>query len=151
MCDKDNIDHECLRPPGVLQDMVHGLDVSLGQVHHVHVVAVPRPVPRLVVTPVHRDLLPPPDGHLTRATTTLVMFQMSGRGHLRDVRHQVVGDAERVLADVPGLVRARGVEVAEEGDCPGGVRRGHVHHHLLHGVLGGAVRVGALPDPEQRT
>ena len=72
---------------------------------------------------------------------------MSGRGHLRDVRHQVVGDAERVLADVSGLVRARGVEVAEEGDGPGGVRRGHVHHHLLHGVLGRAVRVGALPDP----
>ena len=38
--------------------------------------------------------------------------------HLRDVRHEVVGDALRVLAHCPRGVGAHGVEVAEQEAAP---------------------------------
>ena len=44
--------------------MIHGLDVPLGKIHHVHVVSVPRPVTCSVVITVDGDLIPPPNGHL---------------------------------------------------------------------------------------
>ena len=65
------------------EDVIHGLDVPVGEVHDVDVVPVPGAVPGVVVVPVHGDLLPPPDGHLG------------------DVGHQVVGDPQGVLANVP--------------------------------------------------
>ena len=44
--------------------MIHGLDVSLCQIHHVYVVPVPRPVTCSVVVAVDGDLVPSPYGHL---------------------------------------------------------------------------------------
>eukprot|EP00965_Chrysotila_dentata_P084413 2787437-Pleurochrysis_carterae.AAC.2 len=43
-------------------------------------------------------------------------------GCLLHVRHEVVGDALGVLADPAALVRAHGVEVAQQADVPRVVR-----------------------------
>ena len=40
------------------------LDMSFSQVHHMNIVSIPGPVPRLVIVAVHRDLLSATDRHL---------------------------------------------------------------------------------------
>ncbi len=61
---------------------------------------------------------------------------------LCDVRHQVVGDAGRVLADQAALVRADRVEVTQQRDAPGRVRGRDVGQHALDHGLRRAVRIG---------
>ena len=66
---------------------------------------------------------------------------------LGDERHQVVGDAGRVLADRPGLVRADRVEVAQQGEPHLRRRDGDVAQDLLLHHLGPAVGVGGEGAP----
>ena len=47
-------------------------------------------------------------------------FFANANGNLSDIRHEVVGDALRVLADQSAWVRARGVEVSQQSDAPSG-------------------------------
>merc|ERR1719151_131364 len=77
------------------QDMVHCLDMSFSQVHHMNIVSIPGPVPRLVIVAVHGDLLSSTDRHLG------------------DIWHQVVGDPKGVLSYVPGLMSTGRIEVPE--------------------------------------
>ena len=56
------------------EDVVHGLDVAVGKVHDVHVVSVPGAVPGVVIVPVHRDLIAPPDGHLEDVRRGIKLF-----------------------------------------------------------------------------
>ena len=70
-------------------------------------------------------------------------FQLA-RGNLGDVGHKVVGDAVRVLADEAGLVRADGVEVAQDGDVEARVGLEHIAQNALRHDLGGAVGVRGL-------
>ena len=74
---------------------------------------------------------------------------------LRDVGHQVVRDSGRILAHEAALVRADGVEVAQQQEVPGRIGGGHRAHDLLEPELGGAVGVhrrerGRLPEREVR-
>ena len=68
------------------------------------------------------------------------MWSLAHR-HLLDVRHQVVRDPLRVLADHPRRVRAHRVEVAQQAHVPLGPRRGEVAEDLLVEELRVAVRV----------
>ena len=110
--------------PGLARQLLHRLDVALGQVHHVDVVAHPGAVHRGVVLPVHVQVL-----------------QFAHR-HLGDVGDQVVGDALGVLPDAAALVGADGVEVAEDHQGEAGVGPVEVPQNLLGHQLGGAVGVG---------
>ena len=64
-------------------------------------------------------------------------------GDLGDVGGEVIGYALRILADAAALVRAHGVEVAQQYHGPVGVGGGHVHQNLLVHELGPAVGAGA--------
>ena len=66
------------------------------QVYHMDVVAHARAVVRGIVAAEHAQLLE------------------LAAGHLRDVGHQVVGNAHGVLADEAAFVRADGIEVAKQ-------------------------------------
>ena len=63
-------------------------------------------------------------------------------GNLRDIGHQVVGDALGVLADQARRMGADGVEVAEQHNVPLGVGGVNVHKDLLNHPLGPAIGVG---------
>lgn len=51
--------------------------------------------------------------------------------HLLDVRHQVVGDAHRVLAQLPARVRPDGVEVPQQQDAPLFIAGAEIAEHVL--------------------
>ena len=69
------------------------------------------------------------------------LFELADRD-LRDVGHKVVGDAVGILADESALVRADGVEVAQNRDVHRLVRLVDVAQDVLDHQLGRAVRVG---------
>src|SRR5690606_35196186 len=94
----------------------HGLDRGHepgGQVDDVEGVADPGAVTRRVVVAEHPHVRVP------------------AGGDLHDVRHQVVGDAARVLADAAARMGAHRVEVAEEQRLPAVVGGRHVADHVL--------------------
>ena len=73
------------------------------------------------------------------------------RRHLRHIRHQVVRNAVRILADQPALMRADGVEIAQQAH--GHIRRGMrrigqnlLDHHLRPAVGVGRARGHALAE-----
>ena len=91
--------------------------MALGQVDHVDVVAHAGAVVRGIVVAEHADA-----------------FQLA-YGHLRNVGQQVVGDALGILADQAALVRADGVEIAQQHNVPFVVAHVQVGQHLLqHGL-----------------
>ena len=99
------------------------------QVDHVDIVTHARAIRRGIVIAEHADRSELADGDL------------------RHIGHQVVGDALRVLADKAALVRADGVEVAQQHDVPLVVAHVKVGKHLLEhsfrlpiGVRGGMLR-----------
>ena len=63
-------------------------------------------------------------------------------GDLRDIGHEVVGDAVRVLADQTALMRADGVEIAQQHDAPLVVGGVNVLEDIFNVKLGRAVGVG---------
>jgi hypothetical protein len=109
----------------VVIGVVDGGEVAVGQVADVDVVAHAGAVGRVVVVA--------EDGQAR---------QLADRD-LRDVGHEVVGDAVRVLADEAGLVRAHGVEVAQQHDAEAGVGLAGAHEDLLDHELRPAVGVRA--------
>ena len=98
--------------------------MPFGQVAHVDVVAHAGAVRRRIVAAEHLQV-----GALAH-------------GHLRDVGHQVVGYAGRVLADQAAGMRADRIEVAQHGDLPRGLRGALGSEHVLDHQLGVAIRVG---------
>ena len=91
--------------------------VAARKVHHVDVVAHAGAVVRGIVVAEHADA-----------------FQLA-YGHLRNVGQQVVGDALGILADQAALVRADGVEIAQQHNVPFVVAHVQVGQHLLqHGL-----------------
>ena len=64
--------------------------------------------------------------------------------HLRDVRHQVVGNAARVFADASGRVRPDRIEVAQQDHVPLRICLPDIAENLLQHALGLAVRIGAV-------
>ena len=63
-------------------------------------------------------------------------------GGLSHVRNEVVGNACRIFADKAGLVRANGIEVAEQDNVPCGICGMHVGEDLLDHPFCPAVWVG---------
>ena len=90
---------------GVAEHLDDGAHVALGEVHDVDVVAHGRAVGRRVVAAKDAQKVALPERDLLH------------------VRHQVVGDADGVLAQVAARVRADRVEVAQQQDAPALVRR----------------------------
>ena len=105
---------------------VQGRHMAAGQVDHMDVVAHARAVRRVVVVAEHAHAL------------------KLAHGNLRHVGQQVVRDALRVLADKAALVRADGVEVAQQHDVPLVVADVQVGEHLLKHALRPAVGVRAV-------
>mmetsp|Transcript_7252 Transcript_7252/g.16918 ORF Transcript_7252/g.16918 Transcript_7252/m.16918 type:complete len:202 (-) Transcript_7252:613-1218(-) len=81
-----------------LDGLVNGLDVATGEVDNVNVVAHACAIGGVVVAAEDRDLLE------------------AAHGDLRDVRHEIVGQALGVLADEAARVATNGVEVAQQLD-----------------------------------
>ena len=65
-------------------------------------------------------------------------------GDLRDVGHQIVRNAVRILTDQAGFVRADGVEVAQQNDRQRRIRRAGGLQDLLDHELRPAIGVGAV-------
>ena len=107
----------------VLGELPERGDVAAGEVDDVDVVAHAGAVVGGIVVAVDVQLLKLADGHL---------------GY---VGHQVVGDAARILADESALVRADGVEVAQQRDVHRRVGGAVVHEYALLKELCGAVGV----------
>lgn len=84
----------------IREDFLERGDVSDSDVDNVNVVPDSGTVHRVVVLAIHGQLLPP------------------SYGHLSDERHQVVGDALRVFADLTAGVRPDGVEVTKQDRAP---------------------------------
>ena len=99
-------------------------EVSLGQIHHVDVVADTRAVGGIVV--VAED----------------VEEGTAARSHLGDVGEQVIGDALGILTHETRLVGAHGVEVAQDAHRPVGGGLVDVGQNALDHLLGLAVGVG---------
>ena len=97
--------------------------VAARKIHHVDVVAHAGAVVRGIVVAEHADA-----------------FQLA-YGHLRNVGQQVVGDALGILADQAALVRADGVEIAQQHNVPFVVAHVQVGQHLLQHGLRPAVGV----------
>ena len=91
------------------------------------IVAHPGSVRRVIVVAEDVEMRPPP------------------HGHLGDEGHEVVRDAGRILADVAGRVSADRVEIAQQGDRPGGIGDREVLQHLLDLQLGAAIGVRRPP------
>ena len=106
--------------------------MPISEVGHVDVVADAGAVGRRVVRPEHAQVRPDPERHLL------------------DVGHQVVRDADGVLADAPRRVRAHGVEVPQQDHAPAVLGLGDVRENVLDHQLGaavgghGAARVGLV-------
>mmetsp|Transcript_33798 Transcript_33798/g.74904 ORF Transcript_33798/g.74904 Transcript_33798/m.74904 type:complete len:237 (-) Transcript_33798:114-824(-) len=100
--------------------------MALSQVHDVDVVADGSAIWSRVVTTPHAQEITLPQGHLL------------------DVGHQVVGDADRVLTQVTTGVCADGVEVPEQQDAPLLVTDTQVAEHVLLEQLGAAIRADGL-------
>eukprot|EP00406_Dinophysis_acuminata_P049574 CAMPEP_0179301132 /NCGR_PEP_ID=MMETSP0797-20121207/47397_1 /TAXON_ID=47934 /ORGANISM="Dinophysis acuminata, Strain DAEP01" /LENGTH=367 /DNA_ID=CAMNT_0021010633 /DNA_START=358 /DNA_END=1461 /DNA_ORIENTATION=+ len=111
------------------EDPPHRADVAVGEVLDVDVVAHARAVRRVPVVPEDADALALADGDLLH------------------VGHEVVRDAPRALADLPGGVGPDRVEVAEERHAELRVGRRRVHEDPLDHVLRPAVRVRAAQGP----
>ena len=105
--------------------IVHRRDVAAREIDDVQIVAHARAVRRGIVVAENAQLLAP-----------------SGGG-LRDIRHQIVGDAARVLADESARMRADGVEVPQQHDGPARIGLRRVGEDLLAHVFRPAVGVRA--------
>ena len=62
-------------------------------------------------------------------------------GDLSDIGHEVAGDSVGILADAPALVRADGIEVAEDGHAPLAVGYTQILKYLLDEILRRAVGI----------
>lgn len=98
--------------------------VALGQIHHVDIVAHAGAIAGGVVVAVDAQF-----------------FQLA-HCHLGNERHQVVGDAVRVLTDLAAFVGAGGIEVAQDGDAPVRLGTVQVAQHVFDVQLARAVGVG---------
>ena len=96
------------------------------QIHYVDIVAHTRAVVGRIVVAEH---------------TQFLAFTHS---HLRDIRHQVVGDTVRILTDTSALVRADRIEVSQQHYIPLRISLLHVHQHFFQHTLRLAVGVGAM-------
>ena len=105
--------------------IVHRSHVTLGQIHHMDVIPHAGAVGGVVIVAENAELLEPPGSDL------------------RDVGHQIVGNAHGILADQPAFMRADGVEVPQQRHGPVRIGKGHVLENLLDHVLGPAVGIGA--------
>ena len=103
----------------------NGRDVAARKIHDVDIVAHAGAVGRIIVVAEHVQALQPADGRL------------------RDVGHEVVRHAARILADEAARVRTDGVEVAQQHDRPARVGHYTVAQDLLTDVLRPAVGVRA--------
>ena len=86
------------------------LDMSFSQVHHMNIVSIPGPVPRLVVVAIHRDLLSSTDRHLRHGDDD-GEDEGGDDENLSDIWHKVVGDPKGVLSYVPRLMSTSRIEV----------------------------------------
>mmetsp|Transcript_6147 Transcript_6147/g.16730 ORF Transcript_6147/g.16730 Transcript_6147/m.16730 type:complete len:291 (-) Transcript_6147:10-882(-) len=107
--------------------------VTAGQIHDVNVIADASPVGCIVIIAKHAEPLTTP------------------HGHLRDERHEVVGNALRILPDASRRMRADGIEVPQNQHVPALVRGMHVAQNLFDEQLRAAVRIrgrqsGAFQD-----
>ncbi|ABA48535.1 hypothetical protein BURPS1710b_3148 [Burkholderia pseudomallei 1710b] len=105
-------------------ERVERRDVAAREIDDVDVIAHAGAVGRRVVAAEHAQLL-----------------ELAHRD-LRDVRHQVVRNAGRVLADEAAFVRADRIEVAQRRDAPGRIGGFDIAQDLLGHQLRLAVRVG---------
>ena len=64
------------------------------------------------------------------------------QGHLRDVGHEVVGDAVGRFAQQAAFVRAHRVEVTQDGNAPTWVSRVQLAQRVFAHELGAAIGVG---------
>ena len=109
----------------VLQHIVDGGDVTPRKIDDVDVVTHTRAVGRVVIVAENTEVFKFADGGL------------------RDVGHQIVGNALGVLADKSAFVSADGVKVAQQHRRPFGVCGAVVSEDLLAHILRPAVGVGA--------
>ncbi|MNT09141.1 hypothetical protein D3C72_1439110 [compost metagenome] len=98
--------------------------VAVRQVADVDIVAHAGAVRRRVVTAEYHQLFTAP------------------AGHLRHIRHQVVRDTARILANQPAFMRADRIEITQVGNAPVRIRCFQVAQDLLAHQLGLAIRVG---------
>ena len=75
--------------------------------------------------------------------SALLEMIQTADGNLRDIGHEVVGDAGRIFADETARMSADRVEIAQEGDRPVRVGFGGVAQDLLAHILRPAIGVGA--------
>ena len=110
--------------------MIHGifqrLYMAVRQIHHMDVIAHAGTVGGGIIVAEDAQLV----AHARRC--------------LADEGHQVVGDAGGVLADQAALMRADGVEVAQQHHCPLGIGKGYIAHNALAHPFGPAIGIGAL-------
>ena len=71
-------------------------------------------------------------------------FRPTTDRHLRDERHQIIGNALRVFADQTALMRPDRVEITQQGHAPARIRGPDIPQHLLDVQLGAPVGVGRL-------
>ena len=110
----------------VLRHVGDRRDVAAREVHDVDIVAHARAVRRVIVVAKDAQALAAADGRL------------------RDIGHEVVRHAARVLADEAARVRADGVEVAQQHDRPARVGHDIVAQDLLADVLRPAIGIRAV-------
>ena len=111
---------------GVAHEVLDGGNVTLCEVNDVDIVAHAGAVGRGIVVAEYVQMVALADGSL------------------RDVRHEVVGDAVRMLADFAACVRADGVKVAQVHNRPCGISLCDVTQNLLAHVFCPAVGIGAV-------
>ena len=116
------IEHENTLP---LRHIVHRRDMAAREIDDVQIVAHARAVRCGIVVAEYAQILAP-----------------SGGG-LGDVRHQIVRDAARVLADESARMRADGVEVPQQHNGPFAVGLCRIGEDLLAHVLRPAVGIRA--------
>ena len=108
---------------GVVLGVLERLQVALGQIDDVQIVAQAGAVGRGIVVAENRQL-----------------FELSG-GDAGDIGHQIVGNAVGILTQQTGFVRTDGVEVTQQDGGKFGIGRGVIAQDLLDHDLCPAVGI----------
>ena len=64
--------------------------------------------------------------------------------HLRDIRHQIVWNAIRILTNLTTLMRTDRIEISQQNYIPILICLLHIHQHLLQHRLGLTVWIGTM-------
>ena len=109
----------------VLRGVLDRLYMAVRKIHHMDVIAAAGAVRCRVIVTENREMI------------------ASANGNLRDIRHQIVRNPLRVLADTTGLMCADRIEIAQKNDSQFRVSLCRVLKNFFHHDLGPAIWVGA--------